>query len=272
MAGNVIVRQANRRSMLGELWEVLAFRQALTEMVKRDMRVRYKRSALGLVWTMLSPLLMMVVTAIVFASFFRFAIENFAVYMLSAQILWQFFSQSTASACTSVLSGAGLARKIYLPPTLFPIAAVNGAAINLLLSLIPLALIAVVTGGHASWALLFVPVALALVLLFSYGVALILSASSVFFHDTVHLYQALLTAWMYLTPIFYPVEIVPPAWAPIFYLNPLYHLVTIFREPIYSGQWPDPTNVAAAAAYAFGTAALGWWYFERSRDRFAGYL
>jgi ABC-type polysaccharide/polyol phosphate export permease len=88
----------------------------------------------------------------------------------------------------------------------------------------------------------------------------------------MHTYQVLLAVWIYVTPIFYPVEIVPEQWSFIFHLNPLFHLIQIFRDPVYAGKWPDPMNLASAAAYAIGMAAIGWWYFERSRRAFASYL
>jgi ABC-2 type transport system permease protein len=267
-----MVRLTHRRNLLADLWELRDFGEVLEELVKRDLKARYKRSVLGLVWTLLNPLLMMAVTTLVFSHLFRFAIEHFPVYMLSAYILWGFFSQGTLAASTSLLTSAGLSQRIYLPPALFPIATVNAAAVNLLLSLLPLLLLMAVSGVALTWSLAFVPIALALAILFTYGVALLLAAVSVFFHDMIHMYQVIIMAWMYLTPIFYPVDIVPEEWSFVFRLNPLFHLVQIFRDPIYAGVWPNPINVAAAAGYAFGTAALGWWYFERSRNDFSGYL
>src|SRR5579859_4429290 len=270
-ARTVTVQHGSKRKMLADLVELFAWRNALVELVSRDLKVRYRRSMLGQVWSMLNPLLTMAVTAIVFSTFFRFAINYFPVYVLSAQLVWGFFSQATVAGTTSVLGSSGLARRLYLPPALFPLATICSAAINLLLSLVPLFLIVLVTGRGFSWALLFLPVSLALTFLFTFGLALILSAASVFFHDTVHTIQVLLAAWMYLTPIFYPIEIIPPEWNMIIHLNPVYHLVTIFRTPIYAGTLPDPVNIAAATAYAVGTAAFGWWYFERSRNAFPGY-
>jgi len=266
------VVETHRRDLLADLKEVVSFREALAELVKRDLKVRYKRSVLGLAWTMVHPLLMMAVTTVVFSSLFRFAIDRFPIYVLAGYVLWGFFAQATAAATTSILSGGGLIRRIYIPPVVFPLAAVLAAGVNLVLSLIPLALVVLLSGGQFNWALLSLPLALALAMLFTAGVALILATASVFFHDTIHIYQVLTMAWMYLTPIFYPVEIVPDEWAFIVWANPFYHLVQIFRDPIYAGLWPDPVNLAVAAGYAVGVAAFGWWYSERSRDAFAAYL
>lgn len=258
--------------LLADLLELFRSGQVLQELVKRDIKVRYKRSVLGLAWTMLNPLLLMVVTTIVFSSFFRFAIEDFPVYFLSGFVVWSFFAQGTVAASTSVIGGAALSRRIYLPPALFPLAAVNAAGFNLLLSLPLLLIIGAFSGWRPGWALVSLPLGLALAALFTCGVALVLAAASVFFHDSIYLFQAILQAWMYLTPLFYPVDIVPEPWLPVVQLNPLFHLVRLVRDPIYAGAWPDPLNVGLGAAWAIGAAAFGWWYFERSRDAFDSYL
>jgi lipopolysaccharide transport system permease protein len=266
------VFQSGRRGFVSDLLELAAFSQALEELIKREIKSRYKRSVLGLGWTMLNPLLMMAVTTLAFSTAFRFSVDRFPLYFLTGYLVWTFFNQATTAACSSLLTSVGLSRAMYLPPALFPLAAVNAAATNLLFSLPLVFLLAVVTGGHFGWPLLFVPVALALVVLFTCGVALCLAAGSVFFHDLIYLQQALFMAWMYLTPIFYPIEIVPEQWSLPFRLNPLYHFIQLFRDPIYGGVWPQPTNLAAGITYALGTAVAGWWCFQRSRDAFASYL
>jgi homopolymeric O-antigen transport system permease protein len=267
-----IVADPPRQRMLAPVREVFAFNEVLQELVKRDLKVRYKRSVLGLLWTMLNPLLMMVITTIVFSNLFRGSIENFPIYMLSGYVVWAFFSQATTSASSSILDSAALARKIYLPVALFPLASVAGALINLLLSLLPLALLVVLTGGRFTPALLFLPISLVIISLFSYGLGLILAAASVFFRDTLYTYQVLLIAWMYLTPIFYPAEIIPAQWAGLVAMNPIAHFVELVRDPIYGGTLPQADTVLISIAWAAGAMVLGWWYFQSCRDRFVSYL
>jgi ABC-2 type transport system permease protein len=258
--------------LLASVRELFGFGEVLHELVKRDLKVRYKRSVLGIFWTMLNPLLMMVITTIVFSNLFKGSIPNFPIYMLSGYVVWAFFSQSTTSASTSVLDSAGLTRKVYLPPALLPLASIMAALVNLVLSLIPLALLVFVTGGTFSPALVVLPASFLLLALFAYGLGLFLAASSVFFRDTVYTYGVLLVAWMYLTPLFYPPQIIPPQWAPLIQLNPVYHLVELVRAPVYAGQLPDPTHVVAAAAFSIAAAVVGFWYFNVMRDRFVAYL
>jgi ABC-type polysaccharide/polyol phosphate export permease len=266
------VRLSHRRNLVADLRELLDSNQVLEELVKRDLKVRYKRSVLGVLWTLLNPLLMMIVTTVIFASFFRFAIDNFPVYFLSAYLVFGFFAQGTTTGCTSILTSAPLVRRIYLAPALFPLASVCTAGVNMIIALLPLLALMAFTGSPFTWALLSLPIGLLLTALFTYGVALFLSAASVFFHDTTQMYAIIITVWMYITPIFYPVEIVPEQYSLIVHLNPLFHFVEIIRNPLYLGTLPDPVNLGAATAYAFGAAVLGWWYFGRSRNAFASYL
>ena len=259
-------------SPIGSIPELWRFSEVLEELVKRDLKVRYKRSVLGIFWTMLNPLLMMVITTIVFSNLFRNTITNFPIYVLSGYIVWTFFSQSTVAASSSILDSAGLTRKVYVPPALFPLACVVSALINLAMATVPLGLLMVVTGGIFSWSLMFLPISAALLALFSFGLGLILSSSAVFFRDAVYTYQVLLVAWMYLTPLFYPEQIIPAQWQLVVYLNPVYHLVKLFRAPIYNGVLPDPADFIAAAVFSVVVAAFGWWFFEATRKRFAPYL
>jgi ABC-2 type transport system permease protein len=120
--------------------------------------------------------------------------------------------------------------------------------------------------------LLVLPISALILALFTFGLGLILSSSAVFFRDTVYTYQVLLVAWMYLTPLFYPESIIPDKYKIIVYLNPVYHLVQLFRVPIYSGELPSPENFIAAALFSIAVVVLGWWFFEATRNRFAAYL
>ena len=252
-----------------ELW---TFGEVLQELVKRDLKVRYKRSVLGLFWTMLNPLLMMLITSIVFSALFRSSITDFPVYVLSGYIVWAFFSQASVAASSSILDSAGLTRKIYVPPALFPLACNVSALVNLALALVPLTLLVLLTGHGITWAWLVLPFSFLLLAMFTHGLGLILAASSVFFRDTVYTFQVLLVAWMYLTPLFYPASIIPPRWSPFIEINPIYHYVQLVRAPVYTGSLPSRLDVLIAAGFAILLLAVGTWYFEHARVRFVSYL
>jgi ABC-2 type transport system permease protein len=257
------------RFVAAELW---SFQEVLQELVKRDLKVRYKRSVIGIFWTMLNPLLMMIITSIIFSALFRSSISNFPIYVLTGYIVWGFFSQATVSASTSLLDSAGLTRKIYVPPALFPLASVAAALVNLALSMVPLLFIVLVTGGTVSWTWLVLPLSFLIIAIFTYGLGLILAASSVFFRDTVYTYQVLMVAWMYMTPLFYPPEIIPAQWSALIGFNPIYHYVELVREPVYGVVLPGTDHILIGLGFALAVLLIGSWYFERVRAQFVSYL
>jgi ABC-type polysaccharide/polyol phosphate export permease len=252
-----------------EFKDIFNYRDLLSLMISDSLKTRYKKSFLGVIWTLLNPLLTMTVLTIVFSTVFRFALPNYAVYLLSGLTIWNLFAQSTAMAMTTILSGGNLLKKIYLPRTIFSIATVGAELVNLLISLVPLALIMLFLGHPFRLALLFLPLAILIVALFSLGIALLISTLGLFFSDWVHIYQILISTCFYITPIFYPIDIVPKDLAVFINYNPLYYLVNLFRMPIYQGMVPDPLTIAVSLLSALLVFLLGWWIFSRQADEFA---
>jgi ABC-type polysaccharide/polyol phosphate export permease len=256
-------------SMLRSAREILRYRTLLATLVQRDLKVRYKRSVLGVVWTMLNPLLMMIVFSIVFANIFRFTFEHFTIYFLSAFLLWNFVAQTTSWATACLLAQAPLIRKIYVPKAIFILATVLSGLVNLLVSLVPLALIMLVVRHPIRPSVLFLPVPILLATLFAFGVSLLLAGICIEFNDVVQIYQVAVLAWMYLTPIIYPLEVVPEHYRWIIRANPMYYLVEVFRAPIYRGVVPDAATVIPAVVSGVVALAVGWWVFERRSNRIA---
>jgi len=257
---------------LDELLALLDYKELLKNLVARDLKVRYKRSVLGFFWTMLNPLLMMIVFTAVFSAFFRFSIANFVIYFLSAYLLWTFFAQSTVASMTSILRSGNLIKKIYVPKAIFVLATIISGLVNLLFAMVPLLVIMLMTQQRMGFSLLFLPVPVTLTALFTLGLSLLLSAVAVFFYDVIEMYQVVLTAWMYLTPIFYPIDIVPPQYRVFIWLNPLYYLIECFRTPIYNGVLPPTEYLVYGGLAAMTALIVGWWFFSRSVDRFAYYV
>lgn len=255
--------------MLEELREVWRYRDLLAQLIARNIKVRYKRSVLGIAWTMLNPLLIMAILTLVFSSLFRVAVEHYAVYLLSGLVLWNFFSQTTTLAMSELVWGGGLFHRIYIPRTVFALSAVGTGIVNLLFALVPLAIIMLATGAPLQSTLLFLPIPIVLTAMFALGVGLLLSVLAANFADVVEVYQIVITAWMYLTPIIYPVDIIPEQYRAFFNLNPMFHLLETFRQPIYAGVIPGPYRLLTAAAIALVTLVIGWGYFARKADEFA---
>ena len=258
-----------RWAIFEEAIELFRYRDLLWSLVHRDLTIRYKRSTLGFLWTMLNPLLMMLVLTIVFSNLFRFQIAHYPVYLLSGTLLFGFFQWGTNQAIQSIIWGGGLMGKIYLPKTIFVAAAALVSLVNLLLALLPLSIIMAINHCTFSFALFFLPVAIALTFIFSLGVGLFIAALAVFFADIADIYSIALTILTYLTPIFYPIGVVPDKYLVFVYLNPMYYFVEIFRQPIHSGVLPDINLILRALLLAIGAFSVGWWFFTKKSDEFA---
>lgn len=261
-----------RIAAVDELLALLDYKELLKNLVARDLKVRYKRSILGFFWTMLNPLLMMIIFTVVFSTLFRFSIPNFVIYFLSAYLPWNFFAQSTMASMTSVVRSGSLIKKIYVPKAIFVLATVVSGLSNLAFASVPLLVIMVITQHRIGYSVLLLPVSVILIALFSLGLSLFLSAVAVFFYDVIEMYQVVLRAWMYLTPLFYPLDIVPTRYRVLIQLNPMYYLIECFRAPLYRGTLPPTEYLAYGGLTAVAAIIVGWWFFCRLSDRFAYYL
>lgn len=253
--------------------DVYRYRDLVRALVARELKVRYRRSAIGFVWTMLQPLLTMLVLQTVFSSVFRgFAITNYPVYALAGIMFWNFFSQSIVSSMNSLRGNAQLLQKLPVPTAVFPLANVISGVVNLAFALVPLLLILLVTGHPLTPALLFLPVSILIAALFTLGAGLLLAPLAVFFSDVVELIGVIMSLLMYLTPVFYPKEIVPEPFAWIVRYNPIRSILEVFRDPIYQGEIPPLSHLAVSVGIAAFVFALGFWVFRRSTDRIPFYV
>lgn len=252
--------------------EIYRYRDLVLALVARELKVRYRRSALGFTWTMLQPLLMMLVLQVVFSSLFRFQLANYPVYAMAGILFWNFFSQSVVSSMNSLRGNAMLLKKVPVPMAVFPLATVASGVINLIFALVPLLLILLITGHPLTPSLLFLPVAILLAALFTLGAGLLLSPLSIFFNDIVEMITVILSVLMYLTPIFYPKEIVPAKMRWIVRFNPLRSILEVFRDPIYYGKVPPLSHITVSCLIVLVALAVGAWAFRKSSDRIPFYI
>lgn len=253
---------------LEELRGLWQYRDLILQLVRRDVVSRYKRSALGIAWTMLYPLGMMTVLTLVFSTLFQ-SVRGYPAYILGGVIAWNFFAQTTTAAMQQMVWGSNLLQRIYLPRTAFVVSAISTGLVNLVLSLVPMFLVMLLVGIRFTWSLLFLPVSMLLLAAFALGVALLLSAWAIYFPDVAEMYQLVLLAWFYLTPVLYPVETIPATyrfW--FFHLNPMYYMVQVWRKPAYEGLFPSWSLLTAASLIAFFTLAVGWILFSARADQF----
>ena len=256
---------------LEELRGIFEYRDLIFQLVRRDVVTRYKRSVLGIAWTMLQPLGMMVILTLVFSTLFS-SVRGYPTYILSGLIAWTFFSQTTTAIINHTVWGGELFRRIYLPRTSFAVSSVGTGLVNITLSLVPLFFIMLITNTPFHWSMLFIPFVLIILAAFTLGVGLIISTLAVFFPDVSEMYQIILLAWMYLTPIIYPEEIIPQAYRYWFFnLNPMYHIIKIFRMPLYDGLLPDWKTFLFGTSISLLTLAIGWFVYSKKADEFAYY-
>ena len=249
--------------MLKYLKDILRLKEFIKNLVVRDLKVRYKRSYLGFLWTMLSPLLMMGVLTLVFSSMFRPGIKHFPIFLLPALLVWNFFSQSTVLCAFSVISNSAIIKKIYVPKVVFPMSIVLSNVVHLILALIPLFLITMIVRGKISVAITFLPVSIFLLVMFSLGIGFIVSVVNAFFRDTANIVEILLTAGFFLTPILYKPSFFPPKIRFILFLNPMYYMVECFRQPIYDGTIPGGVFLLKSAFVAVAILVIGVTFFYK---------
>lgn len=244
----------------------------LRSLVSKDFKLKYRRSVLGVLWSVLNPLLMMVVLTVVFSTVFRFSIENFPLYLILGQTLFTLMSDATSSAMSSIIDSAPLIKKIRINKVLFPLEKVCFALLNFAISLI--AVVAVMLFFHIAPTvnLLLLPVLLIMIFMFSLGLGLLLAALSVFFRDVMHLWSVVLTAWTYATPLFYPVEILPEWAVPIMNANPMYYYVSYFREIALYGTTPSVEQTLICLAFGVGALVLGYAVFRKQEKKFILYV
>lgn len=248
------------------------YRFLIRQLVSRDFKTKYKRSVLGVLWSFLNPLLMMIVQYFIFSTIFKSDINNYPVYLLLGIVTFNFFSEACGMSLTSIVGNAPLITKVYMPKYIYPLTRVISSVINLLISLIPLLLVMLITGLQLHKAAILSLYFLCCVVIFSLGVGLILSSAMVFFRDTQFLWGVVSTIWMYATPIFYPETILPQEFKVILDINPLYHFLKGARLCILDGISPEPLLYIKCFFMAVIMLLIGAWVFRKSQDRFVLYL
>lgn len=256
--------------------ELIGARELLRNLTVRELKVRYKRSALGFVWTLLNPLLMMAVFTLVFAAFFRSSgLEWFPIYFLSAYLPFAFFQASCQIATGSVVGNANLVRKVYFPRAVLPVSVVLSQLVHLAMGLG--VLLAAETIIYIGWdrtfdwwfylpVLLFATVLLAM---FATGLSLLLAAANTFLRDIGEFTTVAFLLWFYATPVIYPMSIAPEWVQTLLKLNPIYPFIAMYRSALYEMQLPGLPTVAYGVFWAVAMLAIGWAVFQRLAPRFA---
>lgn len=265
-------KKGKRSYIANAITAVQKYRFLIRQLVSRDFKTKYKRSVLGVFWSFLNPLLMMIVQYFVFSTLFKSDIPNYPVYLLIGIISFNFFSEACGMSLTSILGNASLITKVYMPKYIYPLTRVMSSVINLAISLIPLLLVSAVTGIQFEKSAVLALYFIVCLVIFSLGLGLLLSSSMVFFRDTQFLWGVLSTVWMYATPIFYPESILPENFKFVHQINPLYHFLKNARICMLDGISPEPVVYVQCMMIALVMLAVGALIFRKTQDKFVLYL
>ena len=251
----------------------LKYKDLLKQLVQKDLKLKYRRSFLGYVWSILNPLLVMIVMAVVFSTMFKRKIENFPVYLFCGQILFNYMNQSTHQALSSINGNAALLKKTYVPKYIFTFAKITSGLVDLIFSMGALILVMIATGARFSWHFLLFPWVLLQLYIFCLGLGLFPAQANVLFRDIQYIYNAVTTAWLYLTPIFYPIDQLSPElmWL-VKHFNPMYFYIGQFRDLVYNHQLPGPVITFAGCTAAVLMLAIGTGSFLKNQNRFILYI
>lgn len=271
--------------MTAKIRELLGYRELVENLVIRDLKVRYKNSILGFLWSLVNPLLLMLVFTVVFTVMLpNVVIPRFPVFVLCALLPWNFFNTSLVGAVHSITQSGHLIKKVYFPREILPISVVFSNLANFLLALPVLLILVLVLGGQWTPLLVWVPVVLAVQVCFTVGVAFILATLNVFYRDTSVILEVIMQAWFFLTPVFYPVDLLPewkavlglmlPVRRLVYIFNPMASIIATFRSIIYgftNGSPPAPpawdffTRTAVTSVLVL---VVGYWFLTRYSHRF----
>lgn len=248
------------------------YKHLLIELVKRDIKIKYRRSVLGIFWSFLEPLLFMIVLTIIFSTLFKHTIPNYPVYLLTGRLVFEFYAQGTGSSMNSIIKNAPIIKKIYVPKYMYILGVTFSSLITFMLSLIVLFIVMIATHAQFTLYMLTGIIPIALLLVFTIGVGLIIATATVFFRDIEHLYGVFLTLLMYGSAIMFPIQIIPENYQFLVTWNPIYAFISLFRDSFMYGTWFDPFELAFATISAVAALVIGVILFYKYQDKFILYI
>ena len=249
--------------------ELYDYREMLSNLVRKDLKVRYKGSVLGFLWTFLNPLLQLIIYTIVFSTIMRTNIDKFYIYLFIGLIPWLFFATCIQAGSTSILMNKDLIKKIYFPRIILPISTVNSAFMNMFYSMIVVLLTILVSGIGFSKYILLLPLAMTMQYILVLGMTFIFSALNVYFRDLEYILNIIVMMWFYLTPIVYKIEMIPEKYRLWFYLNPMTGIINFYRNILYYKRMPSFNAFGGILIYGIIMIIIGYFVFEKLQRNFA---
>lgn len=255
--------------MITKLKELYEYREMIVNLVRKELRGRYKSSVLGFLWTFINPLCQIIVYTLVFSQIFRMNIDKYYLFLTVVMIPWVFFNSSIAGGSMSVVSQQDLVKKIYFPREVLPISFVTSCFVNMLLSFVVVFFVIAFSGlGFNPIALLYLPIIMVIQYVLVLGITMITSACNVYFRDLEHIIGVIMMAWIYLTPVMYDISYVPEHLLGIFYLNPMTPIALAYREILYYKQVPHLTNLLGSVGVGVVALVIGSVVFAKLQKNF----
>lgn len=235
-------------------------------LIARELKVRYRGTIFGFLWSLLNPLVLTLTYMLVFSTILRVEMAHFHVFLLSAVLPWTCFASTIIESTVSILGNGGLIKKVPLPSEIFPLINVGTNMVHCLLGSLVLIFIMIVSGAPLSWFLLLFPLILVIQVLFTYGLSLLMAALTVQFRDLQHMAPNLLTVWFFVTPIVYPMTMVPENLRRVVAFNPMTQLITAYQDIFYYGRAPSGTGLLLVALLSLILLAFGLSFFDARRE------
>lgn len=255
--------------MIERLTQLYRFRALMQILVLRELKARYRGTFLGFLWSFVNPLVLMTIYVLVFSIYLRMDMENYPVFLLCGILPWAWFSSGLSEATYSIIGNGGLIKKVYLPSEIFPLVYIGSNMVHYLLS-IPILLIFIVSFGmKPSWSLLLLPLIFLIQFVFTYSLSLILSSLAVQFRDLLHVVPNLLMIWFFLTPIFYPMTMVPEKYRALVDFNPMARLIMAYQDIFFYNHIPSIPSLTVLTGLSCVLLVIGFFFFEARKDLFA---
>ena len=249
--------------------EIMAYRQMLESLVLTDLRTRYKGSFFGFLWTLLNPLLMLMIYSLVFKYVMRVQLENYTTYLFIGLIVWTLLSQSILSGAGAIIRNSGLVKKIYFPREILPLSVVLGGAVNFLFSLLILIPMLIINNISLGISILLFPVILLIYLLFVLSITMIVSSINVYFRDMEHISNILVMAWFYITPIVYTTDMIPDSLQSVFNLNPMKVVISSFHDMFFFNKLPNTGDLIYLICVTILLLIISSFLFKKLSRKFA---
>lgn len=249
--------------MILQIKILLRYKELLTNLVMENLKLRYRGAVLGYLWSLLNPILMMIVYSIIFSYIVRIGVKNYPLFLLCALLPWSFFSTSLIAASSSIVDNFNLINKVYFPREIFPISVVLANLFHLIISMIILLVFLSFTQIKSILPIFMLPFAIIAHVVFTMGISLLLSCLTVFYRDIKHILEIVMMIWFYATPIIYPLSMVPEKLQIFFFLNPMVWIISIYRSILFYGEYPAISVILTTYSFSFLIFYLGCYFFQK---------